>query len=552
MTERGYDYIIVGAGSAGCVIAARLSEDSSCRVLLIEAGGSDRTRYCTKPGMVSIVHTVPQIKKRFDWGYYTASQDAALQRNLSYARGKVLGGSSSTNGMVYVRGNRKNYDDWAAEGCDGWSYDDVLPLFKRLESYEDGDPAYRGHDGPIKVTRRQNKSPVSDPLREAIADTCGVPLLEDYNAGSQEGAAFFQISAKDGRRYSTSEGYLEPAKNRPNLDIEIGAQVLRVVLEGSRAVAVEVEKKGKRETIRATGEVVLSGGVVGSAQLLMLSGIGPADYLKEVGIDTVAALPVGSNLHDHLLFPIVYHAPRAGHRGTAAHFLGGMIKEFAKGGTWFGESVFEVIAFLNSGLGSDIPDIQVHCLPWAYPAPNQDAPGRPQVDKRPAMTIQPTLIYPKSRGTVRLASANPADAPIIDPAFLSDSRDIDLLMRGVEICRAFMQSPLVRGELSEEIEPGPNFNDPAALRKELPNRVCTVYHPVGTCRMGVDERAVVDPQLRVRGIEGLRVADASVMPKVTGGNTNVPSIMIGEKAADLIRGHLATTATATTTARAAE
>ena len=544
MTERGYDYIVVGAGSAGCVVAGRLSEDPSCRVLLIEAGGTDRTRFCTKPGMVSIIHTVPQIKKRFDWGFYTAQQRSALERRLPYPRGKVLGGSSSINGMVYVRGNRKNYDDWAAEGCDGWSYDDVLPFFKRLESYPEGDPAYRGHDGPIHVTSRQNKSPVSEPLCRAIADTCGVPILDDYNGASQEGVGFLQINAKNGRRYSASEGYVEPARNRPNFEVETGAQVLRVVLEGSRAVGVEIEKEGKREIIRATGEVVLSGGVVGSAQILMLSGIGPADHLREVGIDTVSSLPVGQNLHDHLLFPLVYHAPNAGHRGTATHFLGGMIKEFMKGGTWFGESVFEVLAFLNSGLGSDIPDLQVHCLPWAYPAPNQDAPGRPKVDKRPAMTVQPTLIYPESRGSVRLASADPSAEPIIDPAYLSDSRDIDLFMRGVEIAREFMANPAVAGEFVEEIEPGPKFNDKDALRKELPNRVCTVYHPVGTCRMGIDERAVVDPQLRVRGIEGLRVADASIMPKITGGNTNIPAIMIGEKAADMIRGASATMARA--------
>lgn len=535
MPDQEYDYIIVGAGSSGCAVAGRLSEDPACRVLLLEAGGTDRTRYCTKPGMVSIIHTIPQVKKRFDWGYYTKPQAAALDRRLPYPRGKVLGGSSAINGMVFVRGNRKNFDDWAADGCEGWSYDDVLPYFKRFESFTDGDPAFRGHDGPVHITRRKEVSPVSAALREAIAGACGVPLLDDYNAGVQEGSAFLQMNAKDGRRYSTSEAYIEPARGRDNFAVETGVQVLRVLLEGTRAVGVEYAKGGERHTVRASAEVVLSGGVVGSAQILMLSGIGPARHLADKGIDVVADLPVGDNLHDHLFVPLVFLAPRAGHRGTATHFLGGMLKEFTFGGTWFGQTVFEVMAFVNAGLGSDVPDVQIHSLPWAYPAPNQDAPGRPKVDKRPAITVQPTMIYPRSRGTLRLASTDPDDAPIIDPAYLTNSADVDLLMRGVEITRELMAHQAVAGELNGELHPGEDFRDPAALRKELPNRVCTVYHPVGTCRMGTDERAVVDPQLRVRGIENLRVADASIMPTITGGNTNAPCIMIGEKAADLLR-----------------
>jgi choline dehydrogenase-like flavoprotein len=537
--DQQYDYIVVGAGSSGCAVAGRLSEDPACRVLLLEAGGTDRTRYCTKPGMVSIIHTIPQVKKRFDWGYYTKPQAAALDRRLPYPRGKVLGGSSSINGMVFVRGNRKNFDDWAAEGCDGWTYDEVLPYFKRFETFSDGDPAYRGQDGPVHITRRKEVSPVSTAVRNAIADACDVPLLDDYNAGEQEGSAFLQMNAKDGRRYSTSEAYIEPARARDNFAVETGVQVLRVLLEGTRAVGVEYSKNGEVHTVRADAEIVLSGGVVGSAQILMLSGIGPARHLAEMGIDVVADLPVGDNLHDHLFVPLVFLAPRAGHRGTATHFLGGMLKEFTFGGTWFGQTVFEVMAFLNAGLGSDVPDLQVHSLPWAYPAPNQDAPGRPKVDKRPAITVQPTMIYPKSRGTLRLKSGDPNDAPIIDPAYLTNSADVDLLMRGIEITREFMANAAVTSELKGELHPGADFSDSAAMRKELPNRVCTVYHPVGTCRMGTDERAVVDPQLRVRGIEGLRVADASIMPTITGGNTNAPCIMIGEKAADLLRGKTA-------------
>jgi len=536
MTKREYDYVVVGAGSSGCVVAGRLSEDPTCRVLLLEAGRSDRTKFCTRPGMVSIIHTVPSVKKKFDWGYHTDKQTNAVERAIPYPRGKVLGGSSSINGMVFVRGNRKNYDNWAADGCDGWAYDDVLPYFKRFESFEEGDPAFRGHDGPVKVTRRKEVSPVSTALRGAISDSCGVPVLDDYNAGEQEGAAFVQMNAKDGRRYSTSEAYIEPARSRDNFEVAIGAQVLRVVIEGGRAVGVEIANGNEREIIYATKEVVLSGGSVGSAQILMLSGIGPAAHLGELGIDVVADLPVGQNLHDHLFVPLVYLAPKAGHRGTAMHFLGGMLKEFTVGGTWFGQTVFEVMAFLKSGLGANgVPDLQIHSLPWAYPAPNMDAPGRPKVDKRPSLTVQPTMIYPKSRGSLRLASADAKDAPIIDPNFLSDPADADLLMRGIEMTREFMANSAIAGMLKGELEPGADFSDKAALRKELPNRVCTVYHPVGTCRMGNDERAVVDPELKVRGIDGLRVADASIMPTITGGNTNAPCIMIGEKAADLLR-----------------
>ncbi len=542
MSEREYDYVIVGAGSSGCVVASRLSEDPSCRVLLIEAGGTDRTRFCTKPGMVSIVHTVPQVKKRFDWGYYTHPQPNALERKIPYVRGKVLGGSSAINGMVFVRGNRKNYDDWAAGGCEGWGYDDVLPYFKQLETFEGGDPSYRGGAGPIHVTTQTDVSPVSTALRQAVADACKVPVLDDYNAGEQEGAAYFQQNAKDGLRYSTSEAYVLPARARDNFEVDIGAQVARVVFEGGRAAGVELIRDGQREVVRATTEVILSAGVIGSAQILMLSGVGPAAHLRELGVDVRADLPVGNNLHDHLFFPLVYLAPQGGHRGTAWHFLGGMLKEFTVGGTWFGKTVFETIAFVNTGLGSPIPDLQIHSLPWAYPAPNQDAPGRPKVDKRPAITVQPTMIYPKSRGSLRLASSDPSDAPIIDPGYLRESADADLLMRGIEITREIMAHPSMGEFVTGELEPGDAFGNPSALRAELPNRICTVYHPVGTCRMGTDERAVVDPQLRVRGIDGLRVADAAIMPEVTGGNTNAPCIMIGEKAADLIRGRGAATA----------
>jgi choline dehydrogenase len=539
MKQDAFDYIVVGAGSAGCIVASRLAEDPACRVLLLEAGGTDRTRFCTQPGMITMVHTVPEIKKRFDWGYYTAPQKHALGRKIPYVRGKVLGGSSAINGMLFVRGNKANYESWAAEGCAGWGYADVLPYYKRLEDWEGGASAYRGAGGPIKITKQKDLTPASQAFIQAIAETCQVPVIDDYNAGEQEGASIFQQTAKDGLRYSASEAYLHPSLGKPNFQVEMGVTVARVVIEKGRAVGVELIQNGGKRVVRASREVILSAGVIGSAQILMLSGVGPAAHLKEHGIDVVADLPVGDNLHDHLFAPLVFLAPQALHRGTPWHFFSGMLAEWIKGDTWFGRTVFEGAGFVKSHAGAKIPDLQIHALPWSYPAPNQDQPVRPVVDKRPALTVMPTLIYPKSRGEVRLLSSDPTAAPLIDPHFLEEPEDLAHLVRGFKILRQIMASNAMKDLTTGELEPGPKFDTDRAIGEELRNRVCTVYHPVGTCRMGADERAVVDPSLRVRGVEGLRVADAAVIPSVTGGNTNAPCLMIGEKCADLVLGRTA-------------
>ena len=531
----GYDYIVVGAGSAGCVVASRLSEDPNCQVLLLEAGRSDRTAICKVPGMMSVLHTVPQVKAMFDWGYKAKQRPETIDRKIPYVRGKVMGGSSAINGLLFVRGHRRNYDEWAEEGCTGCDYDSVLPYFKRLETFEDGESALRGGAGPVQVTRPKDISPVSDAFADAVSSSFGVDRIDDYNGEQQTGASLIQMSVKDGRRYSTSEAYIEPHRKRPNLTVEINALVNKVVIKDSRAVGVEYSVGSEIRTATAADEVVLSAGVIGSAQILMLSGVGPATHLSEYGIDCLADLPVGQNLHDHLFFPMVYTAPRGGHRGTPWHFFSGMLKERLVGGTWFGRTVFETFGFVPLVRNDGVPDLQIHALPWAYPAPNQDAPVRPTVDLRPCLTILPTLIYPKSRGEVRLKSSDPKDHPVIDPAFLSEQADVDFIMQGIDRIRQTCEDPAVAHELTGELEPGQPFMDKAALLRELPNRVHSVYHPVGTCRMGVDERAVVTPALKVIGIEGLRVADASIMPNVIGGNTNAPSIMIGEKAVDLIR-----------------
>lgn len=528
-----YDYIVVGAGSAGCIVAARLAERGS-KVLLLEAGQTDDTRYCRIPGMVSIVHTIPQVKKRFDWGYYTTPQVHAAERRIPTVRGKVLGGSSSINGMLFVRGNQDNFDSWARDGCSGWSFKDVLPSFKRLEDWEGDASNLRGKGGPVAVTRQNDPVPASTAFVEAAAEFWGIPVLDDYNGASQEGTFMFQMSAKGGVRFSSSQAFLHRRADH-NLTIRLSATVARIVIEHGRAVGVEIVTKDGTETIRAAREVILSAGVVGSPQILMLSGIGPAAHLREHGIAVHADLPVGKNYHDHLFVPMTFLAPSAIHRGTAAHFLGAMMAESTKGGTWFGRTVFEGGAFLRSKHAtSSVPDMQIHTLPWAYPSPNQDRPVRPVVDKRPAITIMPTLIYPKSRGEIRLVSKDPSAAPHIDPAYLSDPLDAQFLIDGVKLIRDLVAGSALRKVITAELHPGNAAKNDADLRRELPNRIHTVYHPVGTCRMGTDERAVVDPMLRVRGVEGLRVADASIMPSITGGNTNAPAMMIGERCAELM------------------
>jgi choline dehydrogenase len=530
--ERSADYIVAGAGSAGCVLARRLA-GTGASVILLEAGGPDRTRLVRQPGMIAIFHNVPALKKRLDWGYYTAPQASALGRRIPQPRGRVLGGSGSINGMVFVRGNRQNYDDWAAAGCTGWSYADVLPGFKRFEDWEDGGTALRGAGGPVKVTRQKDLTPASQAFIEALAATAGVKQIDDYNGEAQEGVAVCQQNASGGLRYSSSIGYLD-RHGLPNLTVTTGVLITKVLISKGRATGVEVATEAGRTGIRATREVILCAGVYGSPQLLMLSGVGPAAHLREHGIAVAADLPVGGNLHDHLFVPMTYCMTSARNRGTTPYFVGGVLKEAIRGDSWMGRTVFEVLGFVRSPRAGQVPDLQIHVLPWSYPFPNQDSPARHKVDKRSALTIMPTLIYPKSRGTLRLASADPSAAPVIDPGYLTEPDDTRLLLDGMELIRATMASPVIAGQVSLELSPGPGYPDRAALARELPNRATSVYHAVGTCRMGTDERAVVDPALRVRGIDGLRVADASIMPSITGGNTNAPAMMIGEHAARLM------------------
>jgi choline dehydrogenase-like flavoprotein len=446
----------------------------------------------------------------------------------------VLGGSSSINGMIFVRGNRANYDGWAADGCDGWSFAEVLPAYRRLENYDGGASELRGAGGPVEVTTVRDQSPVAAAFQEAVSKTCAVPVIDDYNGASQEGVGPVQMSAKDGVRYSTAHAYLRDEVRPSSLTVVTHATVLGLDFAGSRVTGVRYSVNGQVVSVTANTEVVLAAGVLGSAQILLLSGIGPAAHLTSLGIPVRADLPVGENLHDHLFVPMTFVAPRGGHRGTAMHLLWSMLRSAVGSRNWIDRTVFESLAFVRLG-SSPIPNLQIHALPWAYPSPNQDQPVIPKVDLRPALTVMPTLIYPESRGTVRLASTDPLAAPLVDPGFLRAQADADFLMQGIALTREIMAHAAIAGELQGELHPGPEFFDAAAMRRELPTRAHTVYHPVGTCRMGTDERAVVTPRLKVRGFDNLRVADAAIMPSVIGGNTNAPAILIGERVADFIR-----------------
>ena len=531
------DYVVVGSGSSGAAIAGRLAQ-SGASVIVVEAGKTDEKFLLKKPGMIGPMHSVPEIKKTVDWGFYSTPQKHLLERKMPVPRGTVVGGSSSINGMVYVRGNRANFDDWAAEGNVGWDADSVNAAYKRMEDFEGGEDQFRGTGGPIKVTR--NKKPQEGSLQflQATADVTGCQVLDDYNGESQEGVSRMQQNAAGGLRYSASRGYIHNLAPK-TLQLQSETLTRRVVIENGRAVGIEVQDLSKSgggatRTIRAGKEVILSGGFVGSAQLLMLSGVGHAQHLKDHGIDVVADLPVGDNLHDHMFHALTFQCSSSKNKGTAPYFARGTAKEILRpGSTFMANSVFEVLAFLKTSQAGAIPDLQLHLLPWAYVSPNQDEPIRHDVDPRTSLTVLATLIYPKSRGTLRLASNDPTAAPLIDFQYLSDPADLEVLAEGSELVREIFAGSAFKGSIKAETHPGVELKG-QPLRDAILNRATSVYHGVGTCRMGVDELAVVGPDLKVRGVEGLRVCDASIMPSITGGNTNAPAIMIGEMGARIV------------------
>jgi choline dehydrogenase len=504
--------------------AGRLSEDPSLRVLLLEAGGSDRVLEVQAPaGLYKVWRT------RRDWNYTTEQQPGLDGRALFWPRGKLLGGSSSINAMIYMRGAAADYDEWAARtGDESWSYEHVLPLFRRMEDNARGADEWHGVGGPLRVEDLRSPHPWTTAVVES-AMAAGYPRNEDFNGARLEGVGPYQVTQKRGRRWSSADAYLHPAADRPNLTVVTGALATRVLMSNGRATGVEYRRGGSLETVSA-GEVVLSGGAVNSPQLLLLSGIGPADHLREVGVDVVHDLPgVGAGLQDHPLVPVVWHT-RTGTSLRLAETPLNIARWKAAGRGPLTSNLAEAGLFTRSRADLGEPDLQVHFLPvkfWKQAEIDPDAE---------AFTAAVVLVDVHSRGSVRLRSADPAWAPAIDAGYLTDSRDLDALVCGVEKAREIAAVGPLASVLAEEWSPGAAVTEREALRAKVRETLESLYHPASSCRMGTDEMSVVDPALRVHGIEGLRVVDASVMPTLVRGNTNAPTIMIAERAADLIRG----------------
>src|SRR3954449_8694107 len=522
-----FDVVVVGAGSAGSALAARLSEDPSLKVLLLEAGGSDDVLEVHVPaGCYKVWRT------RRDWNYTTEPQPGLDGRALFWPRGKLLGGSSSINAMIYMRGAAADYDEWAElTGDESWSYEHVLPLFRRMDDNARGADRYHGVGGPLRVENlRSPHRWTRAVIQSAVA--AGYPRNDDFNGPTQEGVGQYQVTQKRGRRWSSADAYLHPAEQRPNLTVRTGALTTRVLVEGGRATGVEYRSGGRVHVARATREVVLSGGAVNTPQLLMLSGIGPAEHLRKVGVDVVHDLPgVGGGLQDHPLVPVVWNV-RSGKSLFRAESPSGYAKWFAARRGPLTSNLAEAGLFTRSNPDLAEPDLQFHFLPVKF---WKQAEIDPDVDAFTAATV---LVHVHSRGSVRLRSADPTWAPAIDAGYLTDERDLDALVTGMERARDIASVGPLAGVLAEEWSPGGAVRGREALRAKARETLESLYHPVGSCRMGTDVDAVVDPQLRVHGVDGLRVADASVMPTLVRGNTNAPTIMIAERASDLIRADL--------------
>src|SRR6516162_1797621 len=529
--DRVFDYVIVGAGTAGCVLANRLSEDQSNRVCLIEAGPKDSNFFIHVPALVAAAMVRPSIV----WGYWSAPQRNLDGRKVPIPRGRVLGGTSSINGMVYIRGNPRDYDDWAAAGNRGWSYQELLPYFVRSENNEafHGSP-YHGKGGPMNVLSIKRPNPLNEAFWEAM-QSLQYRRNDDFNGPDTEGYGPRQGTIKDGRRESGVTAFLEPAMNRPNLTVLTKTLVTRVVLENRRAIGVEIQRDGETRPIGARREVILSGGSIGSPQILLLSGIGDGAALQALGISVQHNLPgVGANYHDHVASAVLMVTSNSTSYGISLKAL--------PRGAWnvfeyllmrkgpLASNVFESHAFVKTTSGLDRPDTQIVFQPARR---NQSTFPLPLGH---GFNISVVLLYPKSRGRIALSSPDPRAMPIIDPNILSMPEDFDPLVRGLKLARRILAAPAFSPYQGTEFLPGPKVESDEAFKEYLRATTATVVHPAGSCRMGVDDAAVVTPELKVRGVDGLRVADASIFPRLMGGNTNAPVVMVAEKAADMILG----------------
>lgn len=537
MDEATFDYVIVGGGSAGATLAARLSEDATTRVCLIEAGGGGDHWLIRAPA--GVVAMLPGWGKISNWAYWTAPQPGLNGRRGYQPRGKALGGSSAINAMLYVRGQSADYDAWAAEGCTGWSWAECLPYFRKSEANQNGADAAHGANGPLQVANQPSPRPISRAFL-AAAKECHHPERADFNTGENEGVGLFQVTQfhtgpRKGERCSTAAAFLLPNRARPNLTILTRTHATRILLHGKRAVGVACQRGGKTLELRARREVILSGGAFASPQLLMLSGIGPADELRRHGIAVHHALPgVGQNLQDHLDFTLSFTSKETDMFGFGLVAARNLLRHFRlwrKSGTGMLTTSFaEACGFLKTDPGLERPDIQLHFvigivdnharkLHWGY-----------------GFCCHVCVLRPESRGEVGLSSADPFAPPRIDPQFLSARRDLETTIKGARIARAILQAPALARYRAKELFGVSDGMTDADWEAHIRTRADSIYHPVGTCKMGLDAMAVVDPQLRVHGMEGLRVVDASVMPRLVSGNTNAPTIMIAERAADMIRG----------------
>ncbi len=522
-----YDYIIVGAGSAGCVLAARLSVDPSISVLLLEAGPADDAVEIRAPAALNRLFQTER-----DWNYTTVPQHRAGGRTIYWPRGKMLGGSSSMNAMVYIRGSREDFQSWRDEhGCAGWGYADMMPYFRRAEDNSRGPSAYHGSGGPLSVTDLRYKSAACEAFLAAAIEQ-GATANQDFNGPRQDGVGWYQVTQRNGRRCSAATAYLHPAMTRPNLTVHTDALVTKVIIEGGRATGVRYLHHGQAETASADAEVILSGGAINSPQLLMLSGVGPADHLIEMGIDVLADSPgVGANLSDHPVLPVIWSTPRLRGLWEKSGQANALRWQLTHRGPLTSNAA-ESGGFAHSEPGQRAPDLQLHVLP----APYRDQ-GLADPAQR-AMSVLVGLVDVASRGRIRLRSGDPRHRPAIDPGYLSDPRDARALTAGLKMAREFVTARPMAEICKSEIAPGAHIRSDPELLQYVQTSLVTLYHPVGTCAMGGESRwnSVLDPELRVRGVSGLRVVDASVMPSVPRGNTNAPAIAIAERAADLIAG----------------